>query len=42
MVYTNAYRRMVLTADIEEGYETFFETLEFGGIFLVGIFKMLE
>ena len=33
---------MVLTADIEEGYETLFETLEFGGIFFVGIFQMLE
>ena len=42
MVYSDANGSVILLADIEERHETLFKSLEFGGIFLVGIFQMLE
>ena len=42
MVDTDTHCRVILLADIEERHETLFKSLEFGGIFLVGIFQMLE
>ena len=42
MVHTDAYGRMVLLADIEEGYQPVFNLFEFLGIFLVGIFLLDE
>ena len=42
MVYSDANSSVILLAYIEEGDKSLLQSLEFGGIFLVGIFKMLE
>ena len=42
MVYSDANGSVILLAYIEEGDKSLLQSLEFGGIFLVGIFKMLE
>ena len=42
MVHSDAHGRVVLLTDIEEGHELRLDLLEFGGIFLIGIFEVLE
>ena len=42
MVHADAQRGVVLAADVEEADKAFFQPCQFGGVFLVGIFQLLE